>query len=325
MSARTVVAVMALVFVGMALLLEHLPLRESSAVAGVLRHEVVHLVAHSVLYGALAIALARWLLPPSMFEAPRRTRMLRACAATACFVSIAVAQELTQATQRGRWMNEEEGFDLFVDGVAACAGLIVWTHFERRRRGSVARALGVLLHPALLGPAGVFALTWSATRTTKLSLWWTLCSALAVAPVAALWLLGLRRGWFSDHDLSVRQERPAFFGAALVTALCFAGAVYLSHAPMVVCVFALAGSIASVLFAVVTVAGLKVSGHAAVPVGVVALLEATSHRGLWPFAVAACAVSWARITEGRHTPREVAAGWSIAGMSALLARQVNGV
>jgi hypothetical protein len=322
MRARSIVAAMALVFVSMAFALERLPPAEDSPLAWLVRQEPVHLVAHSLLYGALAVALVRWWLPPSAFDAPRRERARRALGAAACFAAIAGAQELVQALHRGRLWGTEELFDLLVDGVGACAGLIVWTRFERRRRWSVARALGAVLHPAVLGPVGVFALTWSATRDTGAALRWTLWSVLAVAPVAAVWAVGLRRGWFSDHDLSVRRERPAFLAAALTMAALFAWGVFASGAPGVVRGFALAGIVASALFTVVTVAGLKVSGHAAVPVGVFALLEATSHRGLWPFAVAALAVSWARVNEGRHTTREVAAGWSIAGASALLARQV---
>jgi hypothetical protein len=322
MRARSVVAAMALAFVSMAFLLERLPPAEASPFAWLLRQEPVHLVAHSLLYGALAIALVRWWLPPSAFEMTRRARALRALGATVCFFAVAATQELVQALHRGHLWGSEELFDLFVDGVAACAGLIVWTRFERRRQWSVARALGAVLHPAVLGPLGVFALTWSATHDRGLALRWTLWSVLAVAPVAAVWLVGLRRGWFSDHDLSVRRERPAFLAAALAMAGVFAWGVYASGAPGVVRGFALAGLVASALVTAATVAGLKVSGHAAVPVGVVALLEATSHRGLWPFAMAALAVSWARIHEGRHTPREVAAGWSIAGASGLLARWV---
>lgn len=86
-----------------------------------------------------------------------------------------------------------------------------------------------------------------------------------------------------------------------------------------VCAFTLAGFVATALFTVATLAGVKVSGHVAVPVGVLAVLEATSYRGLWPFALAALALSWARVREGRHTRREVLAGWCIAGASGLLA------
>ena len=36
----------------------------------------------------------------------------------------------------------------------------------------------------------------------------------------------------------------------------------------------------------------------------------------------AVAVSWARVREGRHTSREVLAGWGVAGVSGILARLV---
>jgi len=322
MRARSIVAGMAFTFVGMAFALEHLPPTEASPFAWVLRQEIVHLVAHTILYGGLAVALARWWLPPSVLDVARRERARRALGAAACFLAVAGTQELVQSLHRGRLWGTEELFDLLVDGVAACAGLIVWTRFERRLRWPVARALGAVLHPAVVGPLGVFAVTWSATRDVATALRWTLGAVAAAAPVAAVWAVGLRRGWFSDHDLSVRRERPGFLAAALAMAALFAWAVFAAGAPPVVRGFALAGLVASVLFTVATAAGLKVSGHAAVPVGVAAMLEASSHRGLWPFAVAALAVSWARVNEGRHTPREVAAGWSIAGASALLARQV---
>lgn len=321
MRARLLVAGMALAFVSMALFLERFAPAEGSFFARLLGAEIVHLIAHSLLYGTLAVALCRWWFTPAAFEGTRRARALRALGAAACFVAIAGAQELTQALARGRLPGSEEFFDLLVDGTAACVGLIVWSRVERRR-WAVARALGALLHPGAIGPLGVFALTWSATRDAGVALRWTVWSVVAVLPVAALWLVGLRRGWFSDHDLSVRRERPAFLAAALVAAGAFAWGVYASHAPDVVRGFALAGLVASALVTAATVAGLKVSGHAAVPVGVVALLEGTSHRGLWPFAVTALAVSWARVHEGRHTTREVAAGWSIAAMSGVLARQV---
>ena len=91
-------------------------------------------------------------------------------------------------------------------------------------------------------------------------------------------------------------------------------------APLVVRHVALAGALAAVLVTAATVAGLKVSGHVAVPVGVMVLLQATSFRGPWPFVLAAVALSWARVREGRHTPREVLGGWAIAGASGVLTR-----
>ena len=84
----------------------------------------------------------------------------------------------------------------------------------------------------------------------------------------------------------------------------------------------LAGAVAAALVTLTTVMGLKVSGHVAVPVVVVVMLQASSFRGPWPFLLVAVAVSWARVREGRHTPREVVAGWGIAGLTGLFARLV---
>ncbi len=313
---------MAVGLVSMALALGLSPPAEGSLVARVTGVELVHLVAHSVLYGSLAAALAAWWFPAESLVESRRARVRRAAWAALCFGAIAGAQELAQAVTRARLPAGEELFDLGVDVAAATLGLIAWSRFDRRRPVPVARALGVLLHPGLVGPAGVFALTWAALRSARVALAWTALATLAVLPVAAVWAVGLWRGWYSDRDLSVREERSGFLAAALAVAALVALGARLAHAPAVVLSLTLAGLVAAGLVAAATAAGLKVSGHAAVPVGVVTLLEAASHRGLWPFAVAAVAVSWARVREGRHTPREVLAGWGIAGASGLLVRCV---
>ncbi len=318
MRARTVVASMALCLVAMAWVLERFPLPRG-LFATLTDAEITHLIAHTILYGSLAAALGEWWFPRASLDASRGERARRALAAALCFVAIAGAQELTQSLSRGRLPNQEEFFDLAVDGSAATLGLIVWTRFDRRRRWHVARALGIVLHPALVGPAGVFAVTWSVLRDAHRALAWTAVSTLAVLPVAALWIVGLRRGWFSDRDISLRAERPLFLFGALSTAGGFALFAHATQAPSVVCAITLAGFVAAALFTVATLAGVKVSGHVAVPVGVLAVLQATSYRGLWPFALMALALSWARVREGRHTRREVLAGWCIAGASGLLA------
>jgi hypothetical protein len=320
MRAPWIVAAMAIALVVMAFVLSVAPPAESTLFARLASREITHLVAHSILYGSLAVALASWWFPREALGATRRARGVRALAAAALFGLIAGAQELTQALCRARLPAGEELFDLTVDVGGASLGLIAWAHFDARRRRPVAKALGVVLHPVIVGPVGAFALAWASLRDARAALAWTLAAVLAAAPVAAVWLVGMRRGWFSDHDLSVREERPAFLLSALAAAGLAALGAQLAHAPPVVRVSTLAGLVATAFVTALTAAGLKVSGHVAVPVGVLALLAGSSQRGLWPFAVAALAVSWARVREGRHTPREVIVGWGVAGASGLVAR-----
>jgi hypothetical protein len=322
MRARWIVAGMGTGLVLLALVLEHIPVDEVPLVALAVACEPFHLVAHAILYGSLAAALAAWWFPASTLDAPRPQLRGRALVAALVFALIAGTQELCQALARARAPAREELFDLTVDVAGATLGLIAWTAFDRRRRYFVARSLGALLHPVLIGPVGVFALTWSRLRSTRAALLWTALAVLAVAPVAAVWLVGLHRGSFSDRDLSIRAERPRFLAMALVAAMTLAGIAHGLDAPRVVLELTLAGAVAAALLTLTTIAGLKVSGHVAVPVAVVVMLQASSSRGPYPFLLMAVAVSWARVREGRHTAREVLAGWGVAGATGIFTRLV---
>lgn len=76
-------------------------------------YEVVHIVAHSFLYGTLTL-LARWV-------------GLRAVHAAAVAITVGALQEAVQVVQAGRSPGAGELFDLFVDGAAIAAALALAT------------------------------------------------------------------------------------------------------------------------------------------------------------------------------------------------------
>ena len=323
MRARWLVVLMALGLVGLALALEHVSPSAGSLLGRTMGCEPLHIVGHSILYGSLAAALARRWFPADALDGAGPSLRRRALSLVVSFGIVAGVQELTQAFSRARGPGGEELFDLMVDIGGATLGLIAWALFDKRRIYPLARALGVVLHPAFIGPVGAFALTWNTLRDTRAALGWTLVFVLAVLPLAAVWWLGLRRGWYSDRDLSVRAERPPFLLTALLSVTILLVAVHRAGAPSIVRDITIAALVATALVTFTTLIGTKVSGHVAVPVGVFVLLTATSYRGPWPFLLVALSVSWARVREGRHTPREVLAGWGIAGASGLCARLVG--
>ena len=172
--------------------LERFPPRGDSFLGRCVQAEPVHLVAHALLYGTLAALLAgRW-FPAEVLDAPDASLRRRALAAGATFLLAASAQELVQAVARGRGPGVEEYFDLTVDVAGAALGMIAWAAADRRRRYLVARALGVVLHPAALGPLGMYAVLASALGDRAAALRWTSLGVLATVPVAALWAVGLR-------------------------------------------------------------------------------------------------------------------------------------
>jgi hypothetical protein len=323
--ALTVFATAVAIF-ALALAVELAPSTLRAVVAPLVRHELTHLVLHSLLYAALGYALIASHFSDEAMRAPRLERIRRWLSLWTLFAIVAVGQELAQVFARGRAFGIEELLDLGVDAAAALVGFIVWARRENNesRETFVGRALGVWVHPALVSPLAAFALVYSMDAgpcAVRRALGWTVAASVPLVAMGAAWLVGLRRRWFSDRDLSQRAERPAFLLAGVVVALAFTAWVERGGSPQSVRAIAIATLIATVTFAVATSLGLKASGHAAVPSGVAALIASSSPRGVWPFTVLALVVSWGRVREKRHTRVEVLSGAAIAIGSALLAHR----
>ncbi|MDP3275773.1 MAG: hypothetical protein Q8Q09_11295 [Deltaproteobacteria bacterium] len=314
-----------------ALAVEFAPPAVTRAMAPIVRHEFSHLVLHTALYAALAVALVAWQFSSIAHTSPRTERARRWATVWAVFVCVAVGQELAQALSRHRTFALEELFDLTVDCAAATVGFALWTrgpHAPSWRGPFVARALGVFVHPLTVTPIAVFALIFGAESSpsrARIALLWTLALCLSFAPVAALWLVGMRRRWFADRDLSRRSERPAFLGCALLAAIAFAVIIRWLHAPRAMLSIGATAAVGAALFALVTGLGVKASGHAAVPLALGLLMAPQSARGAWPCMVVAAVIGWARVREGRHSAREVLAGWAIAVAATVCAWGLVGI
>ncbi len=276
--------------------------------------ELFHVVMHTLLYGVLAVALARVVWQSDGAVALRA----RALPAAAVFVGVAVLQEGVQALATGHRVGGEEAYDLAVDVLAAAAGLGLWARAREPRARAVAHALSWLLHPAFVAPLGLFAVYWSSSRDARAAAAWSGLAVAAALPVAALWLAGVRYGRFSDLDLTVRRERPLFLMFGVAWAGAHLAAALALGAPEVVLTMAWCGLLGAAAVGLATVAGLKVSGHVGVAVALAVALAATSHRGPYLFTMAAALLTWARVRDRCHTPWEVAGAWALATSVAMM-------
>lgn len=316
--ARALIPLWSLALVVMAWVISQHSFAPNTAAAWALRSEPVHVAAHTFLYGVLSMLLATLWFSRTAGDAPRRALVARALLAGSMFMLVASCQEGVQVLARAqhRHPSPEELYDLAVDVLAGAIGLILWSRWNRQHLTRVARTLGWILHPALVAPLGLFAIFWSALGGPRPALPWTALAVLSAAPAAGVWVLGVALGRFSDVDVSVRSERPPLFAAGLFSGLLYLALTRALGAPLPVQHLALAGLIGTSLLALVTVSGLKVSGHVSVAVALAVALAATSVRGPYLFAMAALLLSWARVREARHTPREVLGAWALAGVVA---------
>lgn len=138
--------------------------------------------------------------------------------------------------------------------------------------------------------------------------WWGLPAAVFTAGLPMAYVLrGVRRGRLTDHHIPEREHRrgPLLFGLGCV--LAGTTALVLLGAPRELVALLVAGTAGLVVFTAVT-AFWKMSIHAGVAAGTLAVLVAL--HGPWalagvPLLMLTC---WARLRLSAHTPAQVMAG-----------------
>ena len=174
-------------------------------------------------------------------------------------------------------------------------------------------------HPRLLGAARIvsiaahpFVLSPLTAALASRSLRWTLViAACTVVPILAVILWNLRRGVWSDFDVSRREQRSGLYWIALPL---FAGAAFLVPAPpwfsrvmLTLCVVLAVALAATPL--------LKTSLHMLFGAFCAVMLWQA-----WPLSAAIMAavlvaLAWSRWILGHHTPLEILTG-SVLGFAA---------
>jgi hypothetical protein len=130
-------------------------------------------------------------------------------------------------------------------------------------------------------------------------------------PLAYL-LLGRRRGWVSDLELSRREERPRFILVSLSSDVLALAILWLGNGPHLLCLIVLTYfCLAIVMFTISSF--WKISMHMAGVSGFsTALVFVFGAPALWAF-LSLPMVAWARLHRHKHTPAQLVAG-ALAGV-----------
>jgi membrane-associated phospholipid phosphatase len=172
----------------------------------------------------------------------------------------------------------------------------------------LARTATEVFAPAVLAAVLLLVVGWQAGVRSGASRWWGLPGAVFAAAIPLGYVLrGVRRGRYSDHHIAVRQQRrvPLLIAIGSITA----GVVTLLAvgAPRDVVALLAAGA-AGLAATIVVTHWWKISIHAAVAAGTVAVLTAV----YGPRALAASPlvplIGWARIRLRAHTTAQVVVG-----------------
>lgn len=176
---------------------------------------------------------------------------------------------------------------------------------------SLARAVSIAGHPFVLVPLTVAA----ASRNW---MWTAVISAGTILPLLAIILRNVRRGSWSDHDVSRREQRGGLYKVALPLVAVSAILLYAldANARMM---RGLAAAAAMLLLGVLGNRFLKISMHmmAAAYCGV--LIVRLHPASVWLVVPFVAAIAWSRLVLERHTWAEVVVGVAIGAAAGLWA------
>lgn len=180
-----------------------------------------------------------------------------------------------------------------------------------RIRHGVAHWISAIIHPVFFPLLTILVLGMAYThndirRTAELA---GLAIALTALPVSLLVFIQVKRGVWSDLDVSRRTQRYTLYPLILLCAAALAYVYFRINAPKEALAAVFALLFANIINGLINLVW-KISAHATTAAVCAALLWDLPLVHTWgpPAATGAILVSWSRVELGRHTTGQVIAG-----------------
>jgi membrane-associated phospholipid phosphatase len=168
--------------------------------------------------------------------------------------------------------------------------------------------VGEVLSPPPIIVVLALLVAWESSPTPALAvLWGGIAAVFASLLPYAIILRRVRRGRLSDKHISVREERVRFAVVAITSVLAGLAVLAALDAPAEM-VALLASLVTGMVCGWVITLWWKISVHAAISAGAVAVLTLVHGPALaaaWPLVAL---IAWSRVQVGDHTPAQVLAG-----------------
>lgn len=179
-----------------------------------------------------------------------------------------------------------------------------------------AKSVSLLSDPLFLATPVPFLLVLWASGDIFYSITWAVFSMMFFVLVGVFVLYGVRRGVFSDIDVSKREQRPAFYIFALYVSFLFLGSLLLLNGPPVLF---LAGCGVLLSIGVISLVNLKIkaSVHVATVTALIFIVSILYGDLYLLFLFTIPLIIWSRVVIKRHTLSEALIGGAIGLMLTL--------
>lgn len=171
----------------------------------------------------------------------------------------------------------------------------------------IAQFISLISNPVFLSVPLSYALVFNRNQDAYYALWWALASLIFAGVVGGFVYWGVKRGMFSDMDVSVREQRPPLFIFASVVGLVYFVLIFLLDGPRILLV-GLGALLLGIFIADLVNKKIKASIHLAV-FSAFAIVLGILYGGIFWFLIfLAPVVAWSRIKLKRHVIEEIIVG-----------------
>lgn len=176
-----------------------------------------------------------------------------------------------------------------------------------------ARFLSFVLNPLFIIVVVPFFLIYRTTGDLFAAINWTMYTVLFLLLMGLFIIYMVRKGKFTDTDVSKREQRPMLFLVSMVLSVIYLSGLFLFDAPSILFIVTL-GIILGILFASIINTWIKASMHTATIAALISALGIV-YGGVYYFLLLLIpVVAYIRVKAKRHTIPETIAG-AIFGIS----------
>lgn len=171
----------------------------------------------------------------------------------------------------------------------------------------IARVVSILLSPPIILLPAPFILVFKKTHDLMISLKWSAFSGIFLFAMIVFVIFGIYKGFFSNFDVSNREERPRLFLVGGIVGILYLFTLTLLNGPRVLFILVL-GILLGVVIIGILSRRFKASIHTASISAFSLSMVILFGLNYIPMLFLIPLMAWARVKLNKHTPAEVLVG-----------------
>jgi hypothetical protein len=173
-----------------------------------------------------------------------------------------------------------------------------------------AKIISTVINPIVLISFVPFVLVHKVSQDFNLAIYWTLISFIFIIIFSIFVLVGIRVGFFSNLDISNRNQRPLLYSFAIILSLIYLSVLFILKAPFILSIGIISLALGLAIGELINTR-IKASLHVGTLVAfVTTIVEIYGAHFLIAYALVPL-VAWARIKTHNHTMKEILVGCAI--------------